>query len=203
MRILPGLAASALLTATVIAGATTAASSATAAPDAVAKAGNGDAVVARVGTAAITVADLERRLTRIRRNRLRAFGATPEEVRRNVLVTVLIPEVLYTQEAESRGLASSAHVRDQMQTILREAVQNEFREALRQPGAVTSEEVRAYYEENLTNFQTPERVQIWRILVDTENEANAILAEAKADHSVQRWRELARRPRPWRPEPWR
>lgn len=189
MRILPGLAVGALLT---LALTTTIATTAPAnAADA--SASGGTAIVARVGKATITAADLERRLSGIRKSRLRTYGSTPEEIRRNVLEKVLIPEVLYAQEAEARGLDQSASVRERVQTILREAVQNQLREQLRQPGAVTPEEVSAYYNANLVSFQTPERVQIWRILVDTEDEANAVLADAKADKTVQHWRELAQK----------
>jgi peptidyl-prolyl cis-trans isomerase C len=184
MRILPGLFVGAFIASTVIA-ATTTATRVAAEP--------GTTVIARVGDATITAADLERRLKAMRRNRLIGFGTTPDEVRRNVLVKILIPEVLYAQEAKARGFANSPRVRDRVQSILRESVQNQLREQLRRPGAVTPEEVRAYYEANLANFQTPERVQIWRILVDTDEEARAVLAEAKADKSVQRWRELAQK----------
>jgi peptidyl-prolyl cis-trans isomerase C len=149
-------------------------------------------VVARVGKDTITVGELERRLAHTPRFQLGTYGTSPDEIRRNFLQTVLVPEYLYAQAAVDRGLTTSVETQIRERDILKAVYLKRLHdEAANGPG-VTDQEVLAYYNEHLSRYQTPMRVSIWRILVKTREEALQVLAEAKRDTTPKTWMDLAR-----------
>jgi peptidyl-prolyl cis-trans isomerase C len=54
------------------------------------------------------------------------------------------------------------------------------------------DEVKKYYDENRSHFDTPERYSIWRILCKTREEAVSVLEAAKKDATPQNFTALAR-----------
>jgi peptidyl-prolyl cis-trans isomerase C len=52
--------------------------------------------------------------------------------------------------------------------------------------------VRRYYDENRAHFDSPERINVWRILLASRAEAEKILAEAKREPTIAKYNELAR-----------
>ncbi len=149
-------------------------------------------VVARVGPEAITKGELEQRIASMPRVQLSLYGRDGAEIRRNVLEKVLVAERLRALGAAAKGLPERRDVR----LRLRDAYRAAFARALRaEPGAgpVTDADVAAYYEQNRGRFQVPGRVQLWRILVATRDEALALLDEAKKPGGQAGWGELARR----------
>jgi peptidyl-prolyl cis-trans isomerase C len=158
----------------------------------VAGAGAGpEEVVARVGAEVITKGELERRLASMPRLQLSQYGQTAPEIRRNVLEKVLVAERLHALGAAARGLPERRDVRLRLRDAYRAALSKALRA---EAGAPPSDaDVAAYYEQNKARFQTPERVQIWRILVATREEALALLDEAKKPGGLAAWADLARR----------
>jgi peptidyl-prolyl cis-trans isomerase C len=139
----------------------------------------------------ITAAELERRLAAVPPFQLRSIGDTPAEIRRGFLERVLVRELLLVQGAEAQRVADRPDVQEVVKRRLRGAVlAAERAEAVATP--IGDDEVRAYYEANRAKFNAPPRVSIWRILVSTAQEAEAIIAEVAKDSSVKRWNELAR-----------
>ncbi|WP_438042565.1 peptidylprolyl isomerase [Sorangium sp. So ce128] len=151
-----------------------------------------DALVARVGDAAIMASEVERRLAQVPPFQLQTFGRTPEEIRKNFVNQVLVRELLLAQGAAAQKLTERADVQDRVRGVLRSALLQRIQAEAAASSPVTDEEVRAYYEAHRDRFSSPAMVALWRILVPTRGEAEAILAELKKDPSPQRFKEIAR-----------
>jgi peptidyl-prolyl cis-trans isomerase C len=151
-----------------------------------------DAVVARVGTRVITVADVERRLANIPAFQLRPYGKTPAEIQRGVVEQVLVRELLLAQGAEAEHLLQSPEVGDRVRSVLRNAIIGQIRLDAAAESPVTDAEINTYYEANVARFNAPPRLALWRILVATPQQAKQIIETAKKDLAPKSWNELAR-----------
>lgn len=149
-------------------------------------------VVARVGDAVITVGEMERRLAAVPPFQLRAYGSTREEIKRNFLEKVLIPEVLFARGAKERGKDEQLEVRARRRDLLKTALLLDIREKTAEEAKISREEIESYYKENIQRFKTPARVSVWRILVSTRDKAEEIIAKAKKTPTPKVWSELAR-----------
>ncbi|NVL83695.1 hypothetical protein HWN75_26335, partial [Escherichia coli] len=58
--------------------------------------------------------------------------------------------------------------------------------------AVPMEDVRRYYDENRSRFDSPERINLWRILCKTREEAATVLESAKREPTIAKYNDLAR-----------
>lgn len=154
--------------------------------------GSSDRVLVRVGNQAITVGDVERRLAQVPQFQRATYGATPEEITRNYVEKVLVPELLFAQGALDRGLATNEDVQLRRRDLLKSALLLQLREQAVKPEDVKPDEVLRYYEENKERYNSPARYALWRILVANEGEAQKILEEAKKDPTPRTWTELAR-----------
>ncbi|KYF67369.1 peptidylprolyl isomerase, partial [Sorangium cellulosum] len=123
---------------------------------------------------------------------LQSFGRTPEEIRKNFVSQVLVREQLLAQGAAAQKLTERADVQDRVRGVLRAALLQRLQAEAAASSPVTDEEVRAYYEAHRDKFSSPAMVALWRILVATREEAEAILAELKKDPSPQRFKDIAR-----------
>jgi peptidyl-prolyl cis-trans isomerase C len=149
-------------------------------------------VVARVGSSAITVGELNRRLGKIPKFQLATYGSSPDEVRRTFLQKVVIPEYLFAQAAQEQGIDLDFEVRGRLRDVLKGSVLREVREKGEAKTPVTDSEVAAYYNLHKAKYETPPRYAIWRILVASKQEAEQLIAEAKKDPTPKTWTELAR-----------
>lgn len=156
-----------------------------------ASADGADPIVARVGAKSVTRSELERRLASIPSVQLSTFGATPEAARRAFLEKVVIPEMLFAQGAEADKLAERPDMRLRIQDALRAATMSAIRKEVAS-AQVSDADVAKYFADNQAKFQTPERINVWRILVKTKDEAQAILDEVKKPGGDKKWKDLAR-----------
>ncbi|MBL8612893.1 MAG: peptidyl-prolyl cis-trans isomerase [Myxococcales bacterium] len=150
------------------------------------------AVVARVGKRAVTVGELEDKLARVAPFQLQAYGKTPEEAKKKFLETVIIPELLFVQAAEDKKLDAELPTEDLVKRARSTATLRAIRAAQPPAASLTDDDVAKYYEANKALYDTPERIQIWRVLFKTREEADAALAQTKRDPSVKAFTELAR-----------
>lgn len=155
-----------------------------------APAGKSD-VALTVGESSMTVAEIERRLSSIPHFQLAQFGKTPAEIRKGFVEKVLVPELLYVEEARRRKLEAAPGTRDRIRDALRQATEMELREAA---NSVSPEEIKSYYDENRHRFNTPRRIKLWRILVRDEAAAKKILGAVKGSEleGANRWNKHAR-----------
>ena len=140
-------------------------------------------VVARVGTVTITAAELERRMAVVPGFQLRAFGATPTEIKRSFLERVLVREALLAQGGALRGLGERGDVQERMRGVLRNAMLAGLKAEVLSSTPIDEKEIKAYYDEHATKFQSPERLGLWVIVVQKREEAVEVLAELKKDSS--------------------
>lgn len=151
-----------------------------------------DRVVATVGDAAITVAELERRLGTIPPFQLQVYGSTPEEVKRNFLTKVLIPELLFARGAMERGKHEDLEVRARQRDLLKTSLLMQIRRDTAKDAEITPDQIEKYYKENIERYRTPSRVAVWRILVADRSLAEQLIAAAKKDPTPKGWSELAK-----------
>lgn len=151
-----------------------------------------DPVIARVGSEVIRASDLERRLAGVPPWQLRTFGKTPDEIRRNMLERVLVREILFAQGAAAQKLSEQVEVQERIRGVYRSLMLGQVRGSAAKDSPVTEEEVKAYYEQNRSKFNSPMRLAIWRILVDSEADAKTLIELLKKDLTTKAWSDLAR-----------
>lgn len=148
--------------------------------------------VAHVGPAAISDEALVRRLKKIPDFQRAALGDTPDKLKRQVLETWLIPELLYAQEAERLKLEQRPSIRERSRELLRQAMDRELRAQSAAHSPVTASDIQAYFEANRSRFETPRRIHVWRILTDDEALAKKILNDSKGVDGIKQWSQFAR-----------
>lgn len=151
-----------------------------------------DRVVVRVGDAVLTVREVDARIARSPNALLRSFGDDPATIRRGFVERVLVPELLSAAEAKQRKIDQRPDVADRLRAALRVALLEDVRAQLGLEKGIPEADVKAYYQANIDRFLSPERVSLWRILVDTELDAKAILGELGPTPDPKRWSDLAR-----------
>jgi peptidyl-prolyl cis-trans isomerase C len=149
-------------------------------------------VVAKVGAVSITAADLERRMAAVPGFQLRAFGATPEEIKRKFLERVLIRDALLSQGAADRGLEGQDDIKEKTRRLLNNVLLAKLRGEAARAHANEEAEIKAYYEKNPTKFHSPERYAIWIIATRKQDEAKDVIVELHKDSSPRKWTELTR-----------
>jgi peptidyl-prolyl cis-trans isomerase C len=157
----------------------------------IALAEDADPVVARVAGHSLRVSEVSRRLAALPKYQLSSFGATPTEVRRRFVESVLVPELFYAAESDRLKLPA----RPDVASRLRDARGRALIDQVRKDGAakgVPEEEMKAYFEAHLGEFDQPERLRLSRILTDDETLARKILADVRGAGGPERWVKLAR-----------
>ncbi|HET9955578.1 MAG TPA: peptidyl-prolyl cis-trans isomerase, partial [Polyangiaceae bacterium] len=143
------------------------------------------------GGVSITVGEVQRRLNSLSEAQFAALGPAQEAPKRFV-EQVIVPELLSSLEARQKGLDKAPKFNDRERDVLRQSLDMALRDQLKKEKPVTPEDVKAYYEQNKTRYQQPQRVRLWRILVDDEATARKLIEQAKAAQSTSKWGELAR-----------
>jgi peptidyl-prolyl cis-trans isomerase C len=145
-----------------------------------------------VGTATMSSAAVSRRLAALPAYQLARYGKTASEQKKNFVEQVLVPEMLYGEEAKQRKLDQSPALRDRLREALRDAVDRSVREDVLAKQPVTPDEIKQYYDENKARFETPKRIRLWRIQVADEATAKDILSQVKGTDGAKKWGDLAR-----------
>jgi peptidyl-prolyl cis-trans isomerase C len=159
-------------------------------------AGRRDAVVASVGAAphvrTVTVGELEDRFASLAPFQRATFGATTDLARKTFLTQILVPEALLAVAADERGLAREPRIAYDLDRVVSNAAIRAIRARIGQASAIPFEDVQKYYDDNRARYDAPERIQVWRILCKTREEAALVLQQAKADPTPKTFGDLAR-----------
>ena len=150
------------------------------------------APVLTVGSATMTAADVSRRLAALPAYQVSRYGTTPEEIKKRFVEEVLVPEMLYGEEALRKKTQDTPALQDKMREALRDALDRNLKDELLKKEPVTAEEIKKYYDENKSRFETPKRIRVWRIQVADEATAKDILAKSKGTEGVKNWSDAAR-----------
>jgi peptidyl-prolyl cis-trans isomerase C len=149
-------------------------------------------VVAHVGPAAITVRDLEDRIADLPPFQRASFGTTPDAVRRRFLAEVVLRDTILALGAERQTLGERPPAAYQIERAVSAATIRAVRARIGPAAAIPMEDVRRYYDENRSRYDTPERYQIWRILCKNREEAQAVLEATKQEPTPATFGALAR-----------
>jgi parvulin-like peptidyl-prolyl isomerase len=149
-------------------------------------------VVVEVGKSQLTLAELEQRLGSLPRYQLESLGKKPAEVKKAFLDAMVVPELLFAEEARRRKLEKSLTFHIATREVLRAALEREVRSELAEKNPVSDQDVAHYYEQHRAEYEKPTRLRLFRILVKDEDEARKLLERAKKSDLVA-WRELARK----------
>jgi peptidyl-prolyl cis-trans isomerase C len=150
-------------------------------------------VAVRVGARTVTVGELEDRLAEIPPFQAATFGATRDEIVKAYVDQVLVRDLVLGAGAEARKLDATLPAKHQLQRARSTATLRALRGGeLKSPASIPAEDVSKYYDANRSHFDSPERVNLWRILCKSRDEADTVLAAAQKDLSIQKWGTLAR-----------
>jgi len=154
------------------------------------------AIVVRVGAGpsarAITVGEIEDGLAAMPPFQRRMFGATPDAVRRAFVADVLVRGALLDLTAQATDVAANPAVQYALDRARSSTTLRSVRAAAAPPSSVPMSEVQAYYDENRARYHAAERVQVWRILCATREDAASVLGAALANPTPKAFTELAR-----------
>ncbi len=150
-------------------------------------------IVAHVGpTRTITVGELEDCILAMPTFQRATFGESPAAIRNRFLTDVAVRETLLSLGAEADGLSQklpSAYAVDRARSS---ATIRAIRARIGPASSIPMEEVRGFYEANRARYESPERIQIWRILCATSEEAQTVLDLAAKDATPKNFSDLAR-----------
>ena len=131
-----------------------------------------DAVVARVNGTEITEADLSQAALDFRDQ----IAQLPEDQRRTQLIQHLIDTKLAARAAETDGLDKDPAVQRRLQTVRDRTLQLEYVRT-KVLASVTDEALHKRFDDVLKTFVPKDQYQAAHILVKTEDEAKAIIAD--------------------------
>ena len=144
----------------------------------------GDAVVARVGRTEVRRSELEFRMRALPAFQRNAMGLSAVELGRKVLEEGILYDEMLAQEARTGEAGKDPRTAWQVRRAQANASLTALRARL---PAVTAADVAAYYEAHRIDFDTPERVQLWRLLVADELTAQKTLRGLSKDTDADRW----------------
>lgn len=134
-------------------------------------------VLVTVGSATMTQDAVSRRLAALPAYQLTKYGKTASEQKKGFVEQVLVPEMLYGEEALKRKMDESPALRDKLREALRDAMDRAIRADALAKEPITTDELKKYFEENRARFETPKRLRLWRIQVADEAAAKDIIAQ--------------------------
>jgi len=149
-------------------------------------------VVLTVGSRKVTVGELEDHLAAIPPYQTQVLGASREAVARAYVDQVLVRDLVLAGGAENRHLDQQLPTSQLLARSLSSATLRKSRGPYASAAAVPAEDVRRYYDENRIRFDSPERINLWRILCKTRDEAATVLDATKRDATLAKYNELAR-----------
>ncbi|MGA2447228.1 MAG: peptidyl-prolyl cis-trans isomerase [Polyangiaceae bacterium] len=150
-------------------------------------------VVARIGpTETVSVSALEGRIQSLSPAQLASFGDTDDAVRRRVLREVEVRDALLILAARAHRVDANPAVVFAIDRAISSAMVRALRAEIGPPSAVSSEEVAQYYQAHIDRFDAPQRLQIWRILCPSLEDARTVLGSALQAPTTAIFAQLAR-----------
>jgi len=136
----------------------------------------GNKVVAEIGSEKITLGDIDIMIKQIPEQ----YQSMAEAHKDMFLDSVVNQRLLYA-EASKLGFDKDPDVCKQIEDASKDIIIKEYlRKEVEDKTTVSDEDAKKYYDENIDKFKEPEKLQVSHILVDTEAEANDVLAKLKA-----------------------
>ena len=149
-------------------------------------------VAIRIGTHAVTVGEIEDRIAGIAPFQQSSFGTTSQAIVKAYTDQVIVRDLLLASGAEDRHLEKQAPASYQIERALSNATLRASHGGIPNATSIPAADVQKYYDDNRSRFDSPERVNLWRILVKTQAEADEVLAAARKEPTIAKFNDLAR-----------
>jgi peptidyl-prolyl cis-trans isomerase C len=149
-------------------------------------------VAVRVGSRVVSVGELEDRLAELPAFQVETYGGNHDEIVRAYVDQVLVRDLVLGAGAELRKLDATFPTRSQILRAKSTAALRALRGSFKSPAAIPMDEVTKYYEANRTHFEGPERINLWRILCKSRDEAASVITDAKRELTIPNFNNLAR-----------
>jgi peptidyl-prolyl cis-trans isomerase C len=136
-----------------------------------------DIILARAGETVLTVGEFKKYLAQISR-RSRVPIRDPEK--RRQFLEFLVDNKLLALEARKEGLDKKPEIKAKIREATDRILADEYvRKRIPRDIQITNDEVKAYYNKNIEKFTREARVMLRQIVLKSNDEAEAILAELK------------------------
>lgn len=149
-------------------------------------------VAVRIGTHVVTVGELEDRIAGIAPFQQMTFGASHDAIVKAYTDQVVVHDLLLTAGAEAKHLDRELPTSHQIERALSNASLRASHAGIPNATGIAAEDVQKYYDDNKSRFDSPQRVNLWRILCKTQSEADDVLAAAKKEPTIVKFNDLAR-----------
>lgn len=149
-------------------------------------------VAVTVGTRTATVGEIEDKIANIPPYQIEAYGVGHDELVHAFVNQVIVRDLLLAEGAAERHLTDQWPAKQRWLRAESTATLRALRADLKSPNAIPEAEVQAYYDANRDRFEQPERINIWRILCKTKDEAAQVIGIAKENLTIARYNDLAR-----------
>ncbi len=146
--------------------------------------------VAKIGSKVITVADIDKELSKIPPQFASYFSS---EKRKRQYVQNLVDREVFSKEAEEKGYLNRPDVKKRIEDFKKRLLWAEYVRDLSQMNTnvnVSDDVLKKYYEEHIKDYTEPEKVHAKHILVKTKEDAEKVLAELKKG---TKWDDVARK----------
>ncbi len=150
-------------------------------------------ILARVGSAAITTAEVDLLLSHITAEQRALIGGDLATLRRRIVEEVIAPEVRLALAASDAKLGEKRSVASIVDRARANATIDALRDRSPTPESIPIDAARAYFEANRAKYEIADRVAISRIRCKTRGDAEQVLAAATKNPSTENFASLARK----------
>lgn len=147
-------------------------------------------VVLRVGTAAVTLAEVQSEIDAVPAMQLQSLGSNDAQIRRAYADEVLVPRLLLAEEARTRKLSETLPVKQEIDRALVQALEHAVRTKV--SAEITEAAVKSYFDTHRAELAHPERIRVFRLLMADRAEAQKLLEKARTIKDMSEWRALVR-----------
>ena len=151
-----------------------------------------DTAVIQVGKQTLSVAELQQRWLELPAFQRQSLGKTDKERLEAYIDRWIVPGMLLSQAAADRKAVPPERQRVIEKTVLQQAMAARIRKQSDVTSPVTDTDIKDYLEAHRQDFDRPERLRLFRILVATEVEAKALIQKVRGAADFDTWRNLAR-----------
>ena len=149
-------------------------------------------IVVQVGKQTLSVGELQRRWSELPARQRHALGNTSSEALQAYLDRFVVPELLLAEAASEKSVLPAERRARLESTVLQRVLIERIRRESETQSPIADSEVKAYLEAHRQEFDRPERLRLFRILVATEAEARELIEKAHKLPDFDAWRNLAR-----------
>lgn len=159
-------------------------------PAAAANSADPNPIVVQVGNQSISVAELQQRWLEIPAFQRQSLGKTNIERLRVFVDRWIVPGVLLAQSDHQTISKERQEAIEKL--VLQQAMTARIRKQSEITSPVSDTDIKDYFTSHRQDFDRPERLRLFRILVASEADAQALIQKFRGAPDYETWRNLAR-----------